>query len=182
MRVFIAIELEKEIKKYLVEQQEIIQRNSIKGKFTRMENLHLTLRFIGETDKEGIQRIKNAMGEVAEEKSSFLMKLGSLGEFPRGNKRIVWIGISEGLRPLKDLFESLETNLQNQGFVKEAKGLTPHITLGREVILEKDMTDLARALEIVPKELRVSKISLMESARVKGVLQYVPIITKELKG
>ncbi|AOT70804.1 RNA 2',3'-cyclic phosphodiesterase [Geosporobacter ferrireducens] len=181
MRVFIAIELEEGIRNYLIDQQRIIRKNSKKGNFTRRENLHLTLRFIGEIDRNDIQRIESAMEEAVEKKDLFYMKLGAMGEFPRGNKRILWIGISEGLQSLKDLFERLEAALEKRGFSREAKGLTPHITLGREVVLEKDTVDLARELDTVPKAIKVAKISLMESTRINSVLQYVPIFVKELK-
>ena len=181
MRVFIAIELEQEIKEYLIDQQSIIQKNSKKGNFTRGENFHLTLRFIGEIDEDGIHRIQSAMEEAVVKKDVFYLILGDIGEFPRGNKRIVWIGISEGMQPLRDLFERLEGALEKRGFPREAKGLTPHITLGREVVLEKNTADLARELDTISKEIKVVKISLMESVRINGILKYIPIFVKELE-
>ncbi|SHI93092.1 2'-5' RNA ligase [Geosporobacter subterraneus DSM 17957] len=181
MRVFIAIELEDEIKQYLSQQQSILQKYSKKGNFTRTENLHLTLRFIGEADLQGLEKISAAMERAVKGKTAFTMKLGPLGEFPRGNKRIVWMGISDGLRPLKDLFEDLESALEEQGFSRESKELTPHITLGREVVLDKKICDLEKEIDPQPMELRVTRISLMESTRVNGLLRYLPIFISTFK-
>lgn len=175
MRVFIAIELDDEIKKYLSEIQTKVKKNSIKGNFTREANFHLTLRFIGDVDDKGIHSLKRAIDETSKEFQEFELKLGGLGEFPRKDKKIIWIGLSEGIKELKDLFKRLENNLEKQGFNREERGLKPHITIGREVRVDKPFEDLKNEISIEPKLINVKKISLMESTRVNGVLSYIPI-------
>lgn len=181
MRVFIAIEFDDEMKKYLAQRQADVKKNSDRGNFTGRENFHLTLRFIGEANREEIQRIKAAINGTAEAVESFGVKLGTLGEFPRNRKKIIWIGISEGHRDLKELFEKLEANLEREGFPREEREFRPHITLGREIILNKDFQEVSKEIVIEAKSIRVESISLMESTRIHGVLHYVPIYRKKLK-
>jgi 2'-5' RNA ligase len=180
MRVFIAIELEDWLKEYIYEKQKDIKRNSIKGNFSRKENFHLTLRFIGEADEEEIERIKKAIDRTAETSKPFNMQLGKLGYFPRKNKKIVWAGISNGQKKLRNLFDILEINLEKQGFDREERGLKPHITIARQVRLKIDFDNLAEKINIESLNIPVEKISLMESTRVNGKLTYRPIYVKEI--
>lgn len=180
MRVFIAIELENILKEYIFQKQQIIKTNSIKGNFSRRENFHLTLRFIGEANREEIESFKKAINETAKAVSIFKMKLGELGYFPRKSKKIIWLGISQGQKSLQQVFNILEMKLENEGFKREARGLKPHITLAREVILNTDFNLLSRQVQIENKEINVKKISLMESTRIDGKLTYIPIYTKDI--
>lgn len=181
MRVFIAIELEDGLKAYLGEKQQEVRTHSEKGNFTRLENLHLTLRFMGEVPNQGIEKIKEAMAATAEEINAFPMTLGTLGEFPRGNKKILWMGIHQGQPALQQLFQALEKCLEEKGYSREEKGLTPHITLGREVILKKPFDELKEEIAVEEKNIEVKGITLMESTRIQGVLTYVPIYRKDLQ-
>lgn len=181
MRMFIAIELDNTLKEYVFQRQQIIKNNSRRGNFSRKENFHLTLKFIGEVNIEEIEDIKKAINNTASVFSPFKMNLGELGYFPRKNKKIIWIGTSQGNKKLHKLFNILETNLDRLGFEREARGLKPHITLAREVVLKKDFKLLSKEISIESKEIPVKKISLMESTRIDGLLTYRPIYTKCLQ-
>lgn len=181
MRMFIAIELENTLKEYIFEKQQMIKNNSRKGNFSRKENFHLTLKFIGEVNIEEIEDIKKAINKTALGYSHFKINLGKLGYFSRKNKKIIWIGISQGNKRLNQLFNILETNLDRFGFEREIRGLKPHITLAREVVLKKDFNFLSKEIRIEDKEIQVKKISLMESTRIDGLLTYRPIYRKDLQ-
>ncbi|MBB6214038.1 2'-5' RNA ligase [Anaerosolibacter carboniphilus] len=181
MRVFIAIELDEVLKEYLREKQQKVRNYSEKGNFTRIENLHLTLRFIGEVSTVDVEKIKEAMEEAAEKTNSFQMTLGSLGEFPRGNKKILWIGIDQGRQILQQLFAKLEKSLEERGYPREEKGLKPHITLGREIVLQKIFGELSKEIMVESKTVGVKAITLMESTRIQGALTYVPIYRRNLQ-
>ncbi|MFZ5965646.1 MAG: RNA 2',3'-cyclic phosphodiesterase [Bacillota bacterium] len=176
MRVFIAIELSKELKKYFFNQSKIIQRYCIKGNFTREDNFHLTLRFIGESDEKQIEELKNAVSKTAEKCSGFSSMTGNLGFFPRGNKKILWAGL-ENSTELKKLYQLLEKELESIGYPKEERGLKPHITIGREVVLQSEFDTLKQVISMVPNELFVNKLSLMESTREDGKLVYRPLFS-----
>ncbi|WIF95362.1 RNA 2',3'-cyclic phosphodiesterase [Caminicella sporogenes] len=180
MRVFIAIELSDDVKDYIEKRQKIIKKYSEKGNFSYRENFHLTLRFIGEVDYDEIERIKTAINETACINKEFYLQLGELGYFPRKNKKIIWIGINKGHKNLRSLFNDLEKNLVKQGFNREERGLKPHITIGREVIMRNEFDYIKKQVNIEPLKILVDKISLMESTRINGKLTYIPIYTKNM--
>ncbi|WP_432402666.1 RNA 2',3'-cyclic phosphodiesterase [Wukongibacter sp. M2B1] len=181
MRTFIAIELGDELKDYILKKQQVVKNNSEKGNFSIRENFHLTLKFIGETNNLQIDALKEAIDITTKEFASFRLKLGSLGHFSKKNKKIIWIGISEGEIVLQQLFDILENNLDKQGFEREERGLNPHITIARQVVLKRDFDKISKEINMLHKEIPVKKISLMESTRVNGILTYRPIYIKLLK-
>jgi 2'-5' RNA ligase len=181
MRIFIAIELDDELKKYLGEKQQQVKDQSEKGNFTRLQNLHLTLRFIGEVSTMDVENIKEAMEAAAEKTNAFEMTLGQLGEFPRGNKKILWIGLDQGQQALQQLFENLEECLEEKGYPREEKGLRPHITLGREIVLRKSFEELSKEMMVEPKTVGVKAITLMKSTRIREKLTYIPIYHRSLQ-
>ena len=87
--------------------------------------------------------------------------------------------IGEGL--LQDLEWLLDT-LEQQGFARERKGLSPHITLGREVEPQRNFTDVQRGVRVEPMRVSVRSISLMESVRRGARLMYVPVFRQNLIG
>ncbi len=175
MRLFIAIELEDGIIEYIHQKQRILQSCRIRGNFTRKENLHLTLRFLGEIGLNQIMQIKKALEATAAAAAPFSMELGEWGQFPSRRGKILWIGIGKGIEPLKALASDLESNLEKQGFEREKKAFRPHITIGREVQLEDDPERITKKAKIEPREIHVCRISLMESKRINGILTYIPI-------
>ncbi len=176
MRVFYAIEFEGGIKEYIYEKLLIVKNKSINGSFSRKENIHLTLKFIGEVNNNEIKTLSLALDQIAAGKDSFDLFMNRIGTFNRGNKSIIWIG-TEKNRKLIWLYENLEEILFQSGYSKDTRGFSPHITLGRQVKLkpDEDLSDIS-----IARNARINKISLMESTRVKGVLTYIPVYTKEL--
>ena len=181
MRVFIAIELENNLKDYIFQNQQIVKTNSIKGNFSRKENFHLTLRFIGEANSKEIEDLKDTIDKTTGGFSRFELELGKLGYFQRKSKKIIWLGIDKGQQILRELFDVIEDNLEKLGFKREIRGLNPHITLAREVILKKDFNHVSKEVKIEKRIIPVNGISLMESTRVEGRLTYRPIYTKNFK-
>ena len=182
MRIFIAIEFSKEIKEYIASKQSTVKQHAIKGNFTDLDNLHLTLRFIGDVEENELEGLKKAIDETAEKAEVFQLKLSRLGFFPRGSKKILWIGIEKEYLELQQLVRNLEQALEKHGYRKEDRKYTPHITLGREVLIDEKIEDLNEKAAIESKVIQVTKISLMHSTRVNGRLTYIPIYIKEIQG
>lgn len=180
MRVFIAIELKDCIKNYIYEKQKIIKESSIRGNFSRKENFHLTLRFIGQVTEDELYRLKKVIDETVEDTKELDATLGNIGFFPTKNRKILWIGIKKGDKELKQLFYKLEENLVKHGFQREPRGFKPHITIGRQIRLNKDFEEISKSIKIDEKEILVKSISLMESTRINNKLTYVPIYSRHL--
>ena len=162
MRTFIAIELEEETKAQLAEVQAEAEKLCRRGNYTPKENFHLTLHFLGEVQEEDLDYLHEAIYETARRNRPFTMTIDKIGFFPRGNKGILWAGI-ERSNHLQRLFSTLEKSLEQQGFARERKGLSPHITLGREVEPQRNFTDVQRGVRVEPMRVSVRSISLMES-------------------
>ncbi len=181
MRVFIAIEFEQHIKDYLSKIQKQIMSYSTHGNFSRPENFHLTLKFIGEVQPSFLDNITAAMAQSIHGIRPFKLGLHHLGNFPRGNKMIIWMGVGGELDVLNLLFNQLEASLSSIGISKDTRRYSPHITLGREVQLAVPFSKVVNAVATDPQQIiEVHKISLMESTREDGRLVYIPLHTQLL--
>jgi len=94
------------------------------------ENIHLTLRFLGEIDPSLIDRIYRVLQSIAFK--PFTMKIERLGAFPSiSNPRVIWLGVSTGANELKNIHSQLERGLEDLGFKREREEFIPHITIAR---------------------------------------------------
>ena len=175
MRLFIAINFDDEIKKELVETQNMLRKCALRGNFTSYNNLHLTLVFLGEVTKN-IDPLHNVMDDVTV--SPFNICIKGTGRFKRDRGDIWWVGIDEN-KSLSLLQSRLIDALSKAGFSIEKRPFSPHLTLARQVKLRDgiDTSAIGCGLSICS---RVSKISLMHSHRVNGVLTYTEIYEKKL--
>lgn len=94
--------------------------------------IHLTLKFLGETDSRLAPRIVDALAESFAEASSPTLVLSALGTFPAGrNPRVIWAGVSGGVEGLGDLHTRAEQAVQEFGWSTDTRPFRPHLTLGR---------------------------------------------------
>jgi 2'-5' RNA ligase len=130
MRCFLCIEInDSEIISKIVQFQEEFNSINAKIKFVETENLHFTLKFLGEIDPSLVNDIYSIMKKIPF--SPFSMALESVGTFPPGRPRVVWVGISEGRDELSSITSFLDHNLRSLGFKSEKRDFTPHLTVGR---------------------------------------------------
>jgi 2'-5' RNA ligase len=123
------------------------------------ENLHITLKFFGETDK--LTPIEEKLKEIEGEFTPFQVSLKGIGAFPSAKRAIVlWVGIEEGQDNLKELYSSIENKILPIGFEKEDRGFTPHITFGR---VKKGGYSLPENLSFSFESFQVNKITLFKS-------------------
>lgn len=132
MRAFIAIEFPKEIKDFLSGLQEQLKKSGADVKWVEPENIHLTLKFLGEIDEKKIEKIIQILEDIARNKDSFFIRLSTLGAFPKVNfPRIIWAGIDKGEQETKQIAKILEEKIEKIGIPKENRAFSSHITLGR---------------------------------------------------
>jgi 2'-5' RNA ligase len=124
-RLFIAVDLPEKIKKNLKS-----MAFGIPGaKWVSPEQLHLTVRFIGEVDGALFSDIKNILDEI--NSAAFSLQLKGVGYFPpRGAPRVLWIGLEKS-EPLQLLKKKIDTKLLRVGVEPEGRKFSPHITLAR---------------------------------------------------
>jgi 2'-5' RNA ligase len=168
MRTFIAIELPPELKdkitKFISELKAI---NFCNAKWVSEQQLHLTLKFLGEIDKEKLEKVKILLNKKAQNTSAFSLQLKGLGHF---NQRVLWIGGGTGQKQAIALANEIDSELNKIGFVKEMREFSVHLTLARM----KYITNKTKFKEILEKYanedfgfLKVNKIALIESILTK---------------
>ncbi len=175
MRLFIAINFSDKNLGILSDAAGILRENSDKGNFTRTENFHLTLAFLGEVPEARVSGVRRAINQAAEGIAPFDFNIGGLGRFKRTGGDIYWLGV-EKKRELFTIADNLKQGLKDSGYSIDDKPFKPHLTLGREVILNCD----PKSLTMPELSCHVSRISLMKSERIRGVLTYTEIYGKEL--
>jgi 2'-5' RNA ligase len=100
-------------------------------KLVEPENIHITLKFLGDTDEQKREAIEQAMKESIVGLQPFSITLKGTGVFPNQHyMKVLWIGIINA-GSLETIARTLEEKLGNLGFKKESRGFSPHLTIGR---------------------------------------------------
>jgi len=130
MRTFIGIEIPFEAKRKIFEvEKKIFKSKRIKG--VEINNLHITLVFLGETDENLLDELKKSLFSVANKAKPFMASIGDVDGFPEINHaRIVYLSIEKGNLEIVRLFKSIEKSIGDK-FKKENREYIPHITIGR---------------------------------------------------
>ncbi|UCH01504.1 MAG: RNA 2',3'-cyclic phosphodiesterase [Candidatus Bathyarchaeota archaeon] len=131
IRSFLAFDIaNEEILQRFAEVQERLIRSGADLKIVNPQNIHITIRFLGNVSPNTIEQVYEAMKEVPFKPYKIMIK--GLGTFPSLEYiRIVWAGIEKGAKQLKDVFDHLEPRLQRVGFKPDRKGFSPHLTIAR---------------------------------------------------
>jgi len=133
-RVFIAIELPSFVRKSLSNHINRL-RNAlpdVHASWSREENLHLTLKFLGDTPVAKIEALSQAAQRTAVSFQPFDLIVGRCGAFPpRGQPRVLWIGIDDPTGELAKLHRALEDECAKAGFAREERPFHPHLTIAR---------------------------------------------------
>ena len=176
MRLFIAVNFSDEIKSRILEVQELLRSRSTRGNFTRPENLHLTLAFLGETPEE---KLKTLCGIIDANKSPpFDILFNRTGCFTHSRKELWWIGAEGGdpeLSSLKAIHDWLLERLPETGFPVDQRSFNAHVTLAREVKHHKPIV-----LDCPEIKINVNRVSLMRSWQAGGVLTYTELFGRDL--
>jgi 2'-5' RNA ligase len=175
MRLFIAINFDEDLKNKIESAIEALRGNAVKGNFTKHENLHLTLVFIGNSNR--LEDIRQAMEIVDVE--AFKLSVKGFGRFRRTSGDIYWLGIEKS-SALQNIYNQLYTALTSRGFQVEDREYTPHLTLVREAILDKNFDIKSFEKNIPQMSMKVKGIDLMKSERIRGSLVYTSIYEKKL--
>lgn len=181
-RLFVAIKIEPE-KKFFE------QLNQIKGslyreriKWVEEHNVHITIKFLGETDERKIDDIERELNSIWH--LAFSICLKNLGVFgSRYDPRVIWVGI-EPYDQLVSLMKSVHSAMVPLGFEPDRQNLVPHLTLGRIKEL-RDKAKFQKTMEafreLKSEEMRINEFILYESILKKEGPEYRPLKVIALK-
>jgi len=166
LRLFIAIDIPEHIKREVSEFIDILKKYDADIKWIIPENLHLTLKFLGETSETLIGKLRESLLPMVSSYEPFYISIQSTGVFPSEKyPRVLWIGIMDSDH-LKELRDSVEATSSLLGFQREDKVFHPHLTLGR-VRDRRGMLSLMKELNLFRNkqfgDFLVDQVKLMKS-------------------
>jgi 2'-5' RNA ligase len=132
IRTFIALELPPSLISLLAKVQEDLQSMGLRAKWVRPENIHLTLKFLGNINPADIDNIGGAMVDAVGKIETFHLVAEGIGVFPGSKRpRVIWVGLKGKVQSLFAMQRLLEDNLAALGYAKEKRPFKGHLTLGR---------------------------------------------------
>ena len=134
VRVFCAVELPSEVRQRAAEHAARLRERfrEARASWPRAENLHLTLKFLGEIDEGRVALLSSAAARAAEQSQPFELIIEGAGAFPpRGAPRVLWLGVEDESGGLARLQSRLEDECAAAGFPREERPFHPHLTLAR---------------------------------------------------
>jgi 2'-5' RNA ligase len=132
MRSFIAIELSPEIKDSLAQIQSHLKYSGADAKWTSKEDIHLTMKFLGEIDGKKLEQVKRILDEIGKLSKPFEIRIKDIGAFPTIDfPRVIWVGLDKGAEESAILAGRIDEALSKIGFEKESRPFAAHLTIGR---------------------------------------------------
>ncbi len=168
LRLFWAVNLPLEIKRKLAGLQAYLRTTPVNVKWVEQQNLHLTVKFLGDVDGNRVSEITRAVNEVAAGTGSFELELSGLGFFPGPRRpRVIWVGVQGEVHKFGLLHGRVEECLAALGWALDSQSFAPHLTLGRLRTPQGGEVLVSKAEEICAdwsvSGITVSGIDLMKS-------------------
>ncbi len=131
IRSFIAFDLDNDaVLRKITDVQNLLIKTGANLKLVKPENVHITMRFLGNITPPMVDKIFEEMKKV--QFIPFDVKIQGIGVFPHLRyPRVVWVGITEGADQMRSIFSQLEPRLRELGFAPDSKGFSPHLTIAR---------------------------------------------------
>lgn len=130
-RLFIAIEVPPQVKAIAAGAKALLEQEVKEARWVAPDNVHLTLRFLGDCPDEQVESISAGLRQAITDKAVFHCETTSFGTFPGGkHARILWLGV-EAAPELMQVYDNVGNALRELGFDSEERPFRPHITLAR---------------------------------------------------
>jgi RNA 2',3'-cyclic 3'-phosphodiesterase len=186
-RVFCAIELPPEVRARLEDHVRRLRKEvpDVAASWSRVENIHLTLKFFGNVEVKRIEKISAAAERAVKEFSTFQIGVGGTGVFPRPSRpQVLWIGIVDQSGRLSALQEKFEDACAAEGFPKEDRAYKPHLTLARLRKPEgaRQLADAHLQVKFEQIEIEIKDIVIFRSEPSPKGSKYSVISTADFRG
>jgi len=133
VRSFVAVPLPEDIRtRILGTAQELARELPDIKWFRKLENLHITVKFLGQVDEAKLAALGNDLAHALAPVPPFRLEVRGMGAFPSPRKaNVVWAGIADGAGGLKTIADAVEGVGERFGFAREQRPFTGHVTVGR---------------------------------------------------
>lgn len=174
LRAFIALELPAEIQQPLAAQcaQLKTMMEGMPLRWVPVENIHLTLKFLGDVSETSVNTIADIMNSSCSHYAPVEIGVGGLGVFPDMRRpRVIWVDV-EAPEELAQLQQRVEADMQRLGYPPEEREFSPHLTLARvqRKAKRRDLAEISTCLQ-------AQKLGFLAAA----VIDEVALIKSELK-
>lgn len=143
IRLFIAVEIPAEIREKIAAFQDELRKSGGKVTWVKPKNMHLTLKFLGETEESLIDEIAEKLKIAVQGKEPFKIQVKGVGAFPNFVRaRVLWIAVDDGAEKLRELASEIDKQVAALGFEKEKRKYSAHLTIGR--VKDSRSIDLVR--------------------------------------
>jgi RNA 2',3'-cyclic 3'-phosphodiesterase len=167
-RIFVAVDISVEARRKVAAYIETLRTefSKVRVGWDKVEKLHLTLKFLGDTDEKQVADLQKILDEISTSISNFKLQISNTGVFPDTKKpRVLWIDVIDEEGSLAKINALLEIECEKIGFAKESRKFIPHLTIGR-IREPNNAKELARKHlqnKFEPVEFEVSEIVIYES-------------------
>ena len=183
MRTFIALDISEEARAEAGRIEKVLKDSGADVKWVKPDSIHLTLKFLGNIPEDRVGPLGAVLDEIASVNEPFDAVLHDLGVFPRWDyPRVVWIGLNEGADRVKKIARSVEDAMFREGFSRENRPFSPHITIGRvRTVKNKDkLKKIAADVVVSPVPSRMDRITLYRSELSPKGSVYTPLYIAHL--
>jgi 2'-5' RNA ligase len=167
IRCFIAIEIPRFIQERLAHIQDTLKKQISQVSWVKSDNIHMTLKFIGEVEQNQLSVIEPAIEQVTQRYPPFALKVGGIGAFPNLKRpRVIWVGVKVGGTEVSALARGINLELNQHGYPFDEGTFHSHLTLARikNRIDLRPFVDIFRQYnEIENASMTVNEIALVRS-------------------
>lgn len=185
IRAFLAVELSEDVRAQITRIQQ-----DLKAQFTREmpravhiswvhpASIHLTVKFLGDTDEQIIEPLREALAVVFKDQRAISIPLERLGAFPSSQApRVLWVGAAEGWKQsdrakrLIGLHQAVEGSCESLGFAPDSRALSPHLTLARIKSGGREFGQALASSKTVDRPLSLDALAVESVALIKSDLR-----------
>lgn len=186
-RLFAALDIPPKAVEEAMIFQKLMKKAGIFAKWVPFENMHLTLKFIGETDPENISLIKETINEICGDFAPFRLIIKGAGVFPNAHRpAVAWSGLEGETELVMKLARLIDKNLYEKIEIKrETKGFKPHLTVARfktKINENKISLIIDEISELEPFSFVGDKVTLYQSHLTREGAKYTALESFQLKG
>lgn len=186
IRSFIGIKLENNIKTPILTVQSAFKDLDCKIKFVSADNIHITLKFIGDIELDHLSALNDIIKNICDNYSPIEISLSDVGVFPTPSfPKVLWVGFTDKDKIALNISNQLNDELRSFGIEKENRNFTPHITIGYIKSL-KNKQKIIETIKGIPKfsesaNYNINNITLFKSTLTKTGPIYEVLNSFQLK-
>ena len=174
MRLFFAVNFSEEEKDILMKNINTLKTVCSHGNFTKRENLHITLAFLGEVDRARLGTVRAAASQLRA--APFEISISGAGKFGQ----LIWLGVENGGAELRRLASALRAECRARNVSFDEKPFSPHLTVCRQAEFINGCSVDDYKNKVIPMTAKISSFELMESIRTDGKLIYRKVFSVKL--